>query len=89
MFSGRVISGTEAVNMGLANRCVADDSLLDETLAMAKSYLENSWFTLRADKMLINGGLDNTLREGLLWERENSPGRGPDMEDRLSNFGKK
>jgi len=89
MFSGRIINGNEAVSMGLANRCVSDESLLEETIAMARSFLENSWFTLRADKMLINGGLDNTLHEGLLWERENSPGRGPDMDQRLSNFGKK
>ena len=89
MFSGRVVNGNEAVSMGLANRCVADEVLLAETISMAKSFLENSWFTLRADKMLINGGLDNTLQEGLLWERSNSPGRGPDMEERLANFGKK
>ena len=89
MFSGRVVAGREAVTMGLANRCVADEVLLEETISMAKSFLENSWFTLRADKMLINGGLDNTLQEGLLWERNNSPGRGPDMEERLANFGKK
>ena len=89
MFSGRVVNGSEAVKMGLANRCVADEVLLEETISMAKSFLENSWFTLRADKMLINGGLDNTLQEGLLWERSNSPGRGPDMEERLANFGKK
>ena len=89
MFSGRVVNGSEAVVIGLANRCVADDILMEETISMAKSFLENSWFTLRADKMLINGGLDNTLHEGLLWERSNSPGRGPDMEERLANFGKK
>ena len=89
MFSGRVVNGSEAVSMGLANRCVADEVLLEQTISMAKSFLENSWFTLRADKMLINGGLDNTLQEGLLWERSNSPGRGPDMEERLANFGKK
>ena len=89
MFSGRVVNGSEAVTMGLANRCVADELLLEETISMAKGFLENSWFTLRADKMLINGGLDNTLHEGLLWERSNSPGRGPDMEERLANFGKK
>ena len=89
MFSGRIVGGQEAVTMGLANRCVANDSLLEETMAMARSFIENSWFTLRADKMLINGGLDNTLQNGLVWERENSPGRGPDMEERLKNFGKK
>ena len=89
MLSGRVVNGSEAVMIGLANRCVADDILMEETISMAKSFLENSWFTLRADKMLINGGLDNTLQEGLLWERSNSPGRGPDVEERLANFGKK
>ena len=89
MFSGRLVDGSEAVSMVLANRCVSDEVLLEETISMAKSFLENSWFTLRADKMLINGGLDNTLQEGLLWERNNSPGRAPDMEERLANFGKK
>ncbi|MEC7612315.1 MAG: enoyl-CoA hydratase/isomerase family protein, partial [Pseudomonadota bacterium] len=89
MFSGRVVGGEEAVAMGLANKCVAENALLEETLAMAQSFLANSWFTLRADKMLINGGLDNTLQEGLAWERANSPGRGPDMAERLQAFDKK
>ncbi|MEM7097448.1 MAG: enoyl-CoA hydratase/isomerase family protein [Pseudomonadota bacterium] len=88
MFSGRVIGGPEAVDMGLANKCVPDDSLKDAAVEMARSFLGNSWFTLRADKMLVNGGLDRTLAEGVAWERENSPGRGPDMEERLANFGK-
>ena len=88
MFSGRVVDGDEAVAIGLANRCVADENLLEESIAMAKSFLKNSWFTLRSDKLLINGGLDNTLQDGLLWERNNSPGRGPDMEERIANFGK-
>ena len=35
------------------------------------------------DKMLVNQGLDYTLQDGLAFERENSPGRGPDMEERL------
>jgi enoyl-CoA hydratase/carnithine racemase len=89
MFSGRVVGAEEAVAMGLANKCVTSTALNDEAIAMAKSFLHNSWFTLRADKMLINGGLDNTLQDGLAWERKNSPGRGPDMEERLANFGKK
>ena len=83
------MGGQEAVELGLANKCVPADELLSATIAMAESFLENSWFTLRADKMLVNGGLDNTLAEGLQWERANSPGRGPDMEERLAGFGKK
>ena len=89
MFSGRVVSGAEAVELGLANKCVADTDLDQATIEMAQSFLANSWFTLRADKMLINGGLDRTLAEGVRFERENSPGRGPDMEERLAAFSKR
>lgn len=88
MFSGRVVGGAEAVELGLANRCVADESLQEAAIEMAQSFLQNSWFTLRADKMLVNGGLDRTLADGLRFERENSPGRSPDMEERLADFGK-
>lgn len=87
MFSGRVVGGAEAAEIGLANKCVADDELMDAARAMAQGFLENSWFTLRADKMLVNKGLNFTLADGLDFERTNSPGRGPDLEERLKNFG--
>jgi len=87
MFSGRVVGGQEAARMGLANRCVPDDQLMDAAIEMARGFLENSWFTLRADKLLVNQGLNHTLQDGLRFERENSPGRGPDMEERLKRFG--
>ncbi len=87
MFSGRVVSGMEAVVMGLANRCVPDDALMDAAIKMARGFLGNSWFTLRADKWLVNEGQKYTLREGLLFERENSPGRSADQEERLKSFG--
>lgn len=87
MYSGRVVSGEEAVRLGLAVRCVAPEKLMEEAEALARTFLENSWFTLRADKMLINQGLNHTLREGLEFERHNSPGRGPDLEERLKRFG--
>jgi enoyl-CoA hydratase/carnithine racemase len=88
MFSGRVVSGAEAAAIGLAAECVADDRLMARTVEMARTFLANSWFTLRADKMLVNGGLDHTLAAGLRFEREKSPGRGPDLEKRLEAFGR-
>jgi enoyl-CoA hydratase len=87
MYSGRVVGGREAAQIGLANKCVPDAELMDAAQSMARGFLENSWFTLRADKMLVNKGLNFTLAEGLAFERENSPGRGPDLEERLKNFG--
>lgn len=88
MYSGRVVSGEEAVRLGLAVGCVPAAELTASAEALARSFLENSWFTLRADKMLVNQGLNYTLEDGLMFERSNSPGRGPDMEERLLGFRK-
>lgn len=89
MFSGRVVGGAEAAALGLANRCVPEAELMEAATAMARSFLENSWHTLRMDKQLINGGLDRTLGEGIRFERETSPGSGPDTAERIRNFGKR
>ena len=89
MFSGRVVTGPEAVTINLANACVPEDELQAAAVTMAREFLQNSWFTLRADKMLVNQGLRYTLADGLRFERQNSPGRGPDLEARLAQFGRK
>lgn len=89
MYSGRIVSGPEAAELGLALECVPEAELLARAQTMARGFLENSWFTLRADKMLVTSGLDQVGQAGLDWERANSPGRGPDMEARLAAFGKK
>ena len=89
MFSGRTIDGHEAVQIGLANQCVPDERLLNAAIAMAESFCQNSWHTLRADKSLINMGQNKTLFSGLIEERDNGPGVASDMADRIkSGFGK-
>lgn len=89
MFSGRPVTGKEAEAIGLANKCVPDEQLMDAAVKMARGFLENSWFTLRADKWLVTEGQKRTLEDGLKFERKNSPGRGPDLEERLKAFGNK
>jgi len=88
MYSGAPVSGAEAVAIGLALECVADADLLDHVTAMARSFLENSWFTLRADKMLVNQGQNHGHWGALEFERRNSPGRSAEVEERLKAFGK-
>jgi len=88
MYSGRVVDGAEAAQIGLAVASVPAAQLQAFVISMARGFLANSWFTLRADKMLVNGGLDHTLHDGLAFERSSSPGRGPDMEARLKAFNK-
>lgn len=89
MYSGRVVNGLEAVQLGLANRCVAATELSAAASQMARGFLENSWFTLRMDKQLVNGGLNRGLHDGLAFERRTSPGAGPDMQERLAKFSKR
>jgi enoyl-CoA hydratase len=89
MFTGRVVSGVEAVELGLANRCVPDADLIDRTRELAREIVANSWHTLRADKRLVNEGQRFTLRDALQFERDTSPGAGPDLAERLAEFGKK
>tara|TARA_R100000005_G_scaffold95806_2_gene78908 strand:- start:8961 stop:9701 length:741 start_codon:yes stop_codon:yes gene_type:complete len=88
MYTGRVVSGEEAFEIGLANRCVPDARLQDETMQLAREIVGNSWHTLRADKMLVNKGQDYGLKEGLAFERKNSPGREAGAAERLSGFRK-
>ena len=89
MFTGQVYTGEDAVAIGLANECVPEGELMSRTQALANQIVENSWHTLRADKTLINAGLQLGYNEGLQYERNNSPGVGPDMQERLTKGFKK
>lgn len=89
MFTGKPVTGAEALTFGLVNACVADAELEQATAELAASIVANSWHTLRADKRLVNEGQQYTLAEGLAFERRTSPGAGPDMAERLKAFGAK
>jgi enoyl-CoA hydratase/carnithine racemase len=89
MLTGRVIDGTESAEIGLSNLCVPDAELEHRAEELARTIVANSWWTLRADKKLVNEGQRFTLAEGLAHERENSPGATPDTLARLKEFGSK
>jgi len=89
MFWGRTYTGEEAAAMGLANFCVPDERFDEEVEALARSVLENSWFSNRVLKLLVNQTDGMALPDGLRHEVENSPGWGPDAWDRIAQFGRK
>jgi enoyl-CoA hydratase/carnithine racemase len=89
MWTGRAVSGAEAVALALANYCVPDAELESRSLALAGEIVANSWFTLRVEKQLFQGGEPLGLADALAFERANSPGAGPDMQERLRSFGKR
>ena len=53
MLSGRTVLGNEAVTLGLADECVADDAVVDVAIERARSYAENPTPQLRWIKQLI------------------------------------
>ncbi len=89
MFTGRVLSGDEAVGWGIANVCVNDDALEQTTDEMARSVVAQSWHSLREEKALVDAASRLTYAEGLAWEREHSRGTTPDLLDRLASFNKR
>ncbi len=66
LLSGRVFLAEEALSMGLVNRVVAPESLLDETLAYARDLAENcSPTSMAVIKSQVYRHSDLALREAL------------------------
>jgi enoyl-CoA hydratase len=89
MLTGRVYTGEEAATMGLANLCVPDEHFDEEVERLARSVLENSWFSNRVDKRLVDATDGMALVDGLRFEIENSPGIAPDAPQRIAEFGRR
>jgi enoyl-CoA hydratase len=87
MLTGRVYTGEEAATMGLVNLCVPDEHFDEEIERLARSVLDNSLFSNRVNKRLVDTTDGMTLAEGLRYEIENSPGIAPDAPERMAEFG--
>lgn len=89
MFTARTLTGREAEAIGLVNLCVPDADFDAEVERMARSILENSWHSNRANKFLVDATHGMSLEEGLSFEIAKSPGMGPDGRERMARFGRK
>lgn len=65
-FTGRVVSGTEAVQLGLAT--YLSENPLDAAVALAREIAGKSPDAIRAGKRLLNKAVTATLEEGLRLE---------------------
>ncbi len=89
MYSGRVVGGEEAVRIGLANRMVPAAELPEAAAAWAAEIAANSWHTLEHEKRMMRDLGERTRADGLRWGREEGPGAGPDMLERIrQSFGR-
>lgn len=69
LFSGDSIDAMEAYRIGLVNKVVPVDSLLNEARKAAEKLIARPGFALRILKMLVNDGINMDLRSALAHER--------------------
>ncbi|RLB14255.1 MAG: crotonase [Deltaproteobacteria bacterium] len=65
IFAGEFINAKEAEKIGLANRIVPDDTLMEESIAMAEKIAERSPLALRLSRIAIDQGLDAGFEQTL------------------------
>ena len=68
VFTGDFIDAHEAMAIGLANKVVAAESLLDESLAMARRIGEKSPLALKLSRIAIDQGLHSSFEQTLEME---------------------
>lgn len=68
--TGRQVKAPEALSIGIADRVVADDELLDVALADAKEFASGPTQAYAAVKRAVSEGFDRPLAEGLAIEAE-------------------
>ena len=68
LLTGAMIDAAEAYRIGLVNRVVPGDALLEESEAMLKTILENGPLAIKACLEAVDAGLDTSLDQGLLLE---------------------
>ncbi|RPJ16594.1 MAG: enoyl-CoA hydratase/isomerase family protein, partial [Desulfobacteraceae bacterium] len=64
IFTGKMIPASEALGIGMVNRVVAPEALMDETIKTAKSIAQKGKTSLRAAKQAINNGINADLSTG-------------------------
>lgn len=70
LFTARKVRADEALRIGLANRVVPAESLMEETEALMKSIIKNGPVAVKASKYLVDKGLDMSFADGLQYEAE-------------------
>ena len=70
VFTGKMISAAEAEKIGLANKVVPQEQLMDEVMKTAREIASKGKVSLRAAKQAINFGMNTDLATGIHIEIE-------------------
>lgn len=86
MFTAETVRADSALAMGLCEAVFPDDSFFSDVDAFARPILENSSFSHKANKRLLEATDMDPMDAGLQWEVTENEGTGPDMQDRIAAF---
>lgn len=70
IFTGATIDSTEALNIGLVNKVVPKDKLMEEAMSMAKKIAGNAPIAVNLSKTAINRGLQCDMDTAISLESE-------------------
>ncbi|MHB1138507.1 MAG: enoyl-CoA hydratase/isomerase family protein [Microthrixaceae bacterium] len=70
VFSGRMVDAEEALAIGLADKVVEPDQVLDAALVWAATFASGPRHALALAKSAIDEGLEGSLEEGLRFEQD-------------------
>ncbi|MGL4453973.1 MAG: short-chain-enoyl-CoA hydratase [Sarcina sp.] len=70
IYTGRIVKADEALRMGLVNKVVAPESLMDEAVAMAKMIVANAPIAVKLCKDAINRGTQTNIDNAIVIEAE-------------------
>lgn len=68
--TGERISAEEAYKLGLVNKVVEHDKLMDEAMKIAEAIKSKSPYAVMLVKQAINRGFKMELRDGIMYERD-------------------
>lgn len=89
MHTCRLVLAEEALHLGLCNRVFPAESFMTEVQQFAVSMLQNSWFSLRGIKKLVNDTDGMEPAQALAHEITHGPGRAPNYQEFVAKFQKK
>ncbi|WP_027308772.1 short-chain-enoyl-CoA hydratase [Caloramator sp. ALD01] len=70
IYTGRIIDAKEAEKIGLVNKVVPQEILMDEVMDLANSISKNAPVAVRMCKVAINRGIDVDIETGIQYEAE-------------------
>ncbi|MFT4150894.1 MAG: enoyl-CoA hydratase-related protein [Paracoccaceae bacterium] len=73
VMTGAYLSARDFADLGLVNRVVPPDRVLDEAVALAEEVLANSWHCLRLAKQLYEVARETTLQQSIDWGHAHGP----------------